>query len=126
MIYTPADVVLLTFVALGRLRVVSGLLLLLRCLPLSAVVKLAWSVLAISLGTTVCIVSRFTTPVASITTGGSSGIVSHRCACRGTLAILLKVGALYWLTGMLSLLLLLPLWVEARVLTLPDVDILSP
>jgi hypothetical protein len=95
MIHTSEDVVLLTLVALGRLHVVSGLLLLLWCLPLSAVVKLAWSVLAISLGTTVCIVSRFTTSVASITTGGSSGIISHRCARRGALAILLKVGALH-------------------------------
>jgi hypothetical protein len=95
MIYAPADVVLLTLVALGRLRIVSELLLLLRCLPLSAVVKLAWSVLAISLGTTVCIMSRFTASVASITTGGSGGIVSHRRACRGALTILLKVGALH-------------------------------
>jgi hypothetical protein len=42
MIHTHADVVLLTLAALGRLRVVSVLLLLLLwCLPLSAVVKLA-------------------------------------------------------------------------------------
>jgi hypothetical protein len=41
MIHTPMDVVLLTPVALGRLHVVSGLLLLLRSLPLSAVVELA-------------------------------------------------------------------------------------
>jgi hypothetical protein len=95
MIHTPADVFLLTLVALGRLRVVSGLLLLLRSLPLSAVVELAWSVLAISLGTTVCIVSRFTTSEASITTDGRSGIVSHRCARRSALAILLKAGALH-------------------------------
>jgi hypothetical protein len=95
MIYTPADVVLLTLVALGRLRVVSGLLLLLRDLPLFVVVKLAWSVLAISLGTTICIVSCFTTSEASITTGGSSGIVSHRCARGSALVILLKVGALH-------------------------------
>jgi hypothetical protein len=95
MIHTPADVVLLTLVALGCLRVVSGLLLLLWCLPLSAVVKLAWSVLAIFLGTTVCIVSRFTTSEASITTSGRSGIVSHRCARKGALAILLKVGVLH-------------------------------
>jgi hypothetical protein len=40
MIHTPADVVLLTLAALGRLRVVLGLLLL-RSLPLSTVVKLA-------------------------------------------------------------------------------------
>jgi hypothetical protein len=94
MIHTPADVVLLTPIALGRLRVVLGLLLLLRSLPLS-IVELAWSVLAISSGTTICIVSRFSTSEASITTGGSSGVVSHRCASRSALAILLKVGALH-------------------------------
>jgi hypothetical protein len=90
MIYTPADEVLLTLVALRCLVIVSRLLLL-RGLPLSAVVELAWSVLAISLGTTVCIVSRFTTSEASITTVGSSGIVSHRCARRSALTILRKV-----------------------------------
>jgi hypothetical protein len=95
MIHPPADVVLLAPVALGRLRVVSGLLLLLRDLPLSAVVELAWSVRNIFLGTPVGIMSRFTTSEASITTGGSSGVVSHRCARRSALAILLKVGALH-------------------------------
>jgi hypothetical protein len=95
MIHTPADVVLLTLVALGRLHAVSGLLRLLRCLPLSAVVELAWSVLSIFLGTPIGIMSRFTTSEASITTGGSSGVVSHRCARKSTLAILLKVGALH-------------------------------
>jgi hypothetical protein len=40
MVYTPADEVLLTLVALRRLVVVSRLLLL-RDLPLSAVVELA-------------------------------------------------------------------------------------
>jgi hypothetical protein len=94
MIYTPTGEVLLTLVALRRLVVVSRLLLL-RGLPLSAVVELAWSVLAISLGTTVGIVSCFTTSEASITTGGSRGIVSHRCARRSALAILRKVGALH-------------------------------
>jgi hypothetical protein len=95
MIHSPADIVLLTLVALGHLHVVSGLLLLLRCLPLSTVVKLTWSVLSIFLGTCIGIMSRFTTSVASITTGGSGGIASHRCACRGALAILLEVGALH-------------------------------
>jgi hypothetical protein len=95
MIHTPADVVLLTLVALGRLHAVSGLLLLLRCLPLSAVIELAWSVLAISLGTTICIVSRFSTSEAIISTGGSSGIVSHWRAHRGALTILLKVRTLH-------------------------------
>jgi hypothetical protein len=95
MIHTPADVVLLTPVALGHLRVVSGLLLLLWNLPLSAVVELAWSVLSIFLGTPIGIMSCFTTSETSITTGGSSGIVSHQCVYRSALEILLKVGALH-------------------------------
>jgi hypothetical protein len=70
-------------------------------------------------------VSHFTTSEASITTGGSRGIVPHRCAHRSALAILRKVGTLHRLTGILSLLLLLTLLVEALVLTLPEVDILS-
>jgi hypothetical protein len=94
MIHTPADEVLLTLVVLRRLVVVPRLLLL-RCLPLSTVVELAWSVLDISLGTTVGIVSHFTTSKASITTGGSRGIVPHRCAHRSALAILWKVGTLH-------------------------------
>jgi hypothetical protein len=77
MIHMPTDEVLLTLVALRGLVVVTGLLLL-RGLPLSTVVELAWSVLAISLGTTVGIVSHFTTSEASITTGGSRGVVPHR------------------------------------------------
>jgi hypothetical protein len=52
MIHTPADEVLLTLVVLQRLVLVPGLLLL-RGLPLSTVVELAWSVLDISLGTAV-------------------------------------------------------------------------
>jgi hypothetical protein len=94
MIHTPADKVQLTLVILRPLVVVPGLLLL-RGLPLSAVVELAWSVLDISLGTTVGIVSNFATSEASITTGGSRGIVPHRCACRSALAILQKVGMLH-------------------------------
>jgi hypothetical protein len=82
MIHTPADEVLLTLVALRRLVVVPGLLLLLLwSLPLSTVIELAWSVLAISLGATVSIVSHFATSKASIATGGSRGIVPHRCTC---------------------------------------------
>jgi hypothetical protein len=56
MIHMPADVVLLTLVVLQRLVVVSGLLLL-WSLPLSTVVELAWSILHVSLGTTIGIVS---------------------------------------------------------------------
>jgi uncharacterized metal-binding protein len=123
-VHTPANKVLLTLVTLRRLVVVSRLLLL-RGLPLSTVVELAWSVLAISLGTTVGIVSRFTTSETSITTSGSRGVVSHRCARRSALPILREVGTLHRLAYMLSLRLLLTLLVEALVLTLPEVDILS-
>jgi hypothetical protein len=94
MINTPADEVLLTLVVLRRLVVVPGLLLL-WSLPLSTVVELAWSVLGISLGTTVGIVSRFTTSEARVTTSGNRGIVPHRCPSRGTLVIMRKVGTLH-------------------------------
>jgi hypothetical protein len=94
MIHTPADEVLLTFVVLRRLVVAPGLLLLWG-LPLSTVVELAWSVLDVSLRTTISIVSHFATSEASITTGGSRGIVPHRCARRSALAILWKVGMLH-------------------------------
>jgi hypothetical protein len=94
MIQTPADEVLLTLVALWRLVVVPGLLLL-RGLPLPTIIELARSVLAISLGTTVSIVSHFATFEASIATGGSRGIAPHRCTRRSALAILWKVGTLH-------------------------------
>jgi hypothetical protein len=91
MIHMPTDEILLTLVVLRCLVVVPRLLLL-RGLPLSTVVELARSVLDISLGTSVGIVSHFTTSEASITTGGSRGIVPHQCARRSALAILQKVG----------------------------------
>jgi hypothetical protein len=94
MIHTPADEVLLTLVVLRCLVVVPGLLLL-RSLPLSTIVELAWSVLDISLGTTVGIVSHFTTSEARGTTSGNRFIVPHRCPSRGALAILRKVGVLH-------------------------------
>jgi hypothetical protein len=94
MIHTPANEVLLTLVVLRHLVVVPGLLLL-RGLPLSTVVELARSVLDVPLGTTISIVSHFTTSKASITTGGSRGIVPHQCAHRSALAILWKVGMLH-------------------------------
>jgi hypothetical protein len=94
MIHTPADEVLLTLVVLRHLVVVPGMLLL-RGLPVSAVVELAWSFLDISLGTTVGIVSHFATSETSVTTGGSRGIVPHRCTRRSALAILQKVGTLH-------------------------------
>jgi hypothetical protein len=123
MIHTPTDEVWLTLVVLRRLVVISGLLLL-RSLPLSTVVELAWSVLGISLRTTVGIVSRFTTSEARVTTSGNRGIVPHRCSHMGVLAILWKVGTLHRLTGMLSLL-VLTLLVGVLVLILPKVDTLS-
>jgi hypothetical protein len=93
MIHTPADEVLLTLVALRCLVVVPGLLLLWGLsLP---TVELARSVLPISLGTTVSIVSHFATSEASIATGGSRGIVPHRYTHGSALAILLKVGTLH-------------------------------
>jgi hypothetical protein len=94
MIHTPADEVLLTLVVLQRLVVVPRLLLLWG-LPLSTIVELAWSILDVPLGTTIGIVSHLTTSEACITTGGSWGIVSHRCSSRGALAILRKVGMLH-------------------------------
>jgi hypothetical protein len=93
MVHMPTDEVLLTLAVLRRLVVVSGQLLL-RSLPLSTVVELAWSILDVPLGTTISIVSHLTTSEASITTGGSRGIVPHRCSNRGALAILRKVGML--------------------------------
>jgi hypothetical protein len=118
------DEVLLTLVVLRRLVVVSRLLLL-RSLPLSTVVELAWSILGISLGATIGIVTSLATSEARVTTSGNRGIVPHRCSSRGVLTILWKVGMLHHLTGMLSLLLLLALLVGALVLILPIVDTLS-
>jgi hypothetical protein len=94
MIHTPTDEVLLTLVALRRLVVIPGLLLM-WSLPLSTVVELARCVLNIPLGTAVSIVSHFATSEASITTGGSRGIVPHRCTRRSALPILRKVGMLH-------------------------------
>jgi hypothetical protein len=94
MIHTPADKVLLTLVVLRRLVVAPGLLLLWGP-PLSTIVELARSVLDVLLGTIISIVSHFATSEASITTGGSRGIVPHRCARRSALAILRKVGMLH-------------------------------
>jgi hypothetical protein len=79
----------------------------------------------VPLRTTISIVSHFATSEASITTSGSRGIVPHQCAHRSALVILQKVGMLHWLTGTLSLVLLLTLLVGALVRTLPVVDILS-
>jgi hypothetical protein len=94
MIHTPADKVLLTLIVLRRHLVIVPGLLLLWSLPLFTIVELAWSVLGISLGTTVSIVFRFTTSEARGSTSGNRGIVPHRCPSRGALAILRKVGTL--------------------------------
>jgi hypothetical protein len=87
MIHTPTDEVPLTLVVQRRLVVVSRLLLL-WSLPLSTIVELAWSILDVPLGTTIGIVSHLTTSKARITTGGSRGVVPHRCSSRSVLAIL--------------------------------------
>ena len=93
MVHPPADAVLLASVALGSLVVVSRLLLL-WSLPLSSVVKLAWSVLGI-LRATVGIMSRITTLEASISSSGRRVIVPHRRAGGSVLAVLWDIGALH-------------------------------
>jgi hypothetical protein len=91
----------------------------------STVVELAWSILGISLGATIGVVSSLAASKTHVTTSGNRGIVPHQCSRRGVLAILRKVGMLHYLTGTLSLLLLLALLVGALVLILPVVDTLS-
>ena len=93
MVHPPADAVLLASVALGSLVVVSRLLLL-WSLPLSNVVKLAWSVLDI-LRATVGIMSRITTLEASISSSGRRVVVPHRRAGGSVLAVLWDIGALH-------------------------------
>jgi hypothetical protein len=93
MVHPPADTVLLASVALGSLVVVSRLLLL-WSLPLSSVVKLAWSVLDI-LRATVGIMSRITTLEASISSSGRRVVVPHRRASGSVLAVLWDIGALH-------------------------------
>ena len=93
MVHPPADAVLLASVALGSLVVVSRLLLL-WSLPLSSVVKLAWSVLDI-LRATVGIMSRITTLEASISSSGHRVVVPHRRAGGSVLAVLWDIGALH-------------------------------
>jgi hypothetical protein len=124
MIHTAADVVLLTLVALGRLRVVSGLLLLVRSLPLSTVVKLAGRILSIFLGTPIGIMPQLTTPKARITSSGNRVIASHRRPSRSILTILGEIGTWCKLTNPLRLL-LLTLLVGTLVLVLPVIDSLS-
>jgi hypothetical protein len=64
-------------------------------LPQSIIVELGWSVMDISLGAMIGIVSRFTTSEARVTTSGKRGIVPHRCSRRGVLAILWKTRTLH-------------------------------
>jgi hypothetical protein len=124
MIHTSADVVLLTLVALGRLRVVSRLLLLLRSLPLSTVVKLAGRILGIFLRTPIGIMPRPTTPKACIISSGNRVIASHRRPSRSILTILGEIGMWCKLTNPLRLL-LLTLLVGTLVLVLLVIDSLS-
>ena len=87
MIHTPADVVLFIPIALRRLVVIPGLQLL-RCLPLSAVVELAWSLMSTTLGTIIGVVANLATLEACDTSSGNRGIVSHRCLGGSVLTIL--------------------------------------
>ena len=90
----PADVVLLALVVLQRLVVIPGLLLL-RSLPLSIVVELAWSLLCIPLGTAIGVVTSLATSEAPVTSSGNRGVVPHRCPSRSVLKILRETGALH-------------------------------
>jgi hypothetical protein len=93
-------------------------------LPLSIVAELALSIVGISLGTTIGVVTSLATSEARVTTSGSRGVVPHRCSSRDVLAILRNVGMLRRLISTLSLLLLV-LLVGALVLILRVVDTLS-
>ena len=90
----PVDVVLLALVVLWR-RVVISRLLLLRSLPLSTVVELAWSLLCTPLGTAIGIVYSLTASEAHVSSSGSRVVVPHRCPGRSVLTILLKARALH-------------------------------
>jgi hypothetical protein len=94
MIHTPVDVVLLAIVAL-RCRVVIPGLLLLRSLPLSTVVELAWSLLGIPLGTVIGVVTNLATSEARVTSSGNRGVVPHKCPNRSVLTVLREAGALH-------------------------------
>ena len=93
MIHTPTDVVLLALVVLRRLVVISGLLLL-RSLPLSTVVELAWSLLGILLGTAIGVMTSLATSEARGTSSWNRGIVPHRCLRGSVLMILRKTEVL--------------------------------
>ena len=93
MIHTPADIVVLALVVLRRLVVISGLLLL-RSLPLSTIVELAWSLLGILLGTAIGVMTSLATSEARVTSSGNRGIVPHRRPSKSVLTILRETGAL--------------------------------
>jgi hypothetical protein len=86
--------VTLTLVVLRCLVVVSGLLQM-WSLPLSTVVELVWSVLGISLGAKIGIVTSLATSEARVMTSGNRGIVPHKCSSRGVLAILQEARTLH-------------------------------
>jgi hypothetical protein len=71
------------------------LLLLLWSLPLSTIVELTSSVMGISLGATVGIVTSLTTPEVCVTTGENRSVVSHRCSSGDVLAILQEIVAMH-------------------------------
>ena len=93
MVHSPADIVLLAFVALWGLVIVPGLLL--WSLPLPTIVELAWSVLYIPPGIVVGIMSRLTTLETDITSSGYNVVVPRRGAGGSVLAVLWEVGALH-------------------------------
>ena len=93
-IHMLVDVVLLALVVLWR-RVVISRLLLLRSLPLSIVVELAWSLLCIPLGTVIGVVTSLATSEACVTSSGNRGVVPHRCPSRSVLKILRETRALH-------------------------------
>ena len=84
---------MLALVVLRRPVVIFGLLLL-RSLPLSTVVELAWSLLGILLGTAIGVVTSLATSEARVTSSGNMGIVPHRRPSKSVLTILRETGAL--------------------------------
>jgi len=79
MIHTPVDIVVLALVVLRRLVVISGLLLL-RSLPLSTIVELAWSLLGILLGTVIGVMTSLATSEARVTSSGNKGYCSSQAS----------------------------------------------
>ena len=84
---------MLALVVLRRPVVIFGLLLL-RSLPLSTVVELAWSLLGILLGTAIGVMTSLATSEVRVTSSGNRGIVPHRRPSKSVLTILQETGAL--------------------------------